>query len=111
MIFIKGGNSMPSVNLCKGSGYVTIELDDLNLTAYDWSVGDCIKEFKVGSITIYSGTHISFEVKGEGQQRTYPNATFNREIAVLSLRKEFEAKIRSAERKIQKTKKLLEELK
>ena len=100
---------MPIVDTCKGSGYVTIELDDLDLTAYDWSVGDCIKEFKVGSITIYSDSHISFTVKG--QERSYAKATFNREVAVASLRKELEKKVLAAERKILKTKKLLEELK
>lgn len=102
---------MPSVDTCKGTGYVTIELDDLDLTAYDWSVGDCIKEFKVGSITIYSDSHISFSVKGNDYPYPYKKVTFNREVAVISLRKELEGKVKAAERKIQKTKKLLEDLK
>jgi hypothetical protein len=106
-----GGIVMPIVTTCKGTGYVTIELDDLDLTAYDWSVGDCIKEFKVGSITVYSDSHISFTVKGEGQFLCYTKATFNREVAVLSLRKSLEAKLKAAERKIQRIKKQIEELK
>lgn len=102
---------MPSVNINEDfTDNVIIDVSDLDLKAY-YSYNSKVIEFKATKVSLYLQTGVTYFYGDKGEYLGSHFYSFKREVVVDFLRKELEKKVLAAERKILKTKKLLEGLK